>query len=88
MSHRPVCVKCQVEMRPEKSGVGLLDMASYGPYKLWESDLYKCPKCGCEIITGFGDYAITEHYEPSFTRILQAYKDKGLVVENREYNVS
>ena len=25
MSHRPVCVKCQCEMKPEKNGAGCCD---------------------------------------------------------------
>lgn len=32
--HRPVCPKCHVELRPERNGVGILDMANFGPHAL------------------------------------------------------
>lgn len=83
MYHRPVCVKCQVEMRCKESGVGCLDMANFGPYKLWDSDLYECPKCGYQVLTGFGDHAISEHYEIDFRRLVAAYKRRGTLTENR-----
>ncbi|MHA2068809.1 MAG: hypothetical protein ACXABY_30985 [Candidatus Thorarchaeota archaeon] len=37
MYHRPVCVKCEVELRPEENGIGLLDM--FNPTNT------KCPIC-------------------------------------------
>ena len=76
MYHRPVCVGCEVEMKPEKNGVGVLDMAEFGPYKIWDADLYKCPECGCEVIVGFAHFAIAEHHEGNFESAVQAYRDK------------
>ena len=85
MSHRPVCVKCQTEMRCEKNGVGCLDMASFGPYELWDSDLYKCPKCGVEILTGFGDLAVSVHHKENFQQLVDTYRNsKRGLVENYE----
>jgi hypothetical protein len=84
MSHRPVCVKCQVELRPEKNEVGCLDFASFGPYQLWDSDLWKCPKCGHEILTGFGQNPISIHHEENFTITVERWKEYRKVVENYE----
>jgi len=56
-NHVPVCVRCSRDMRPEKNGVVMLEMASFGPYKLWESDKWKCPSCGFEILIGFPSQA-------------------------------
>ena len=81
MYHRPVCVKCEVEMRPEKNDVGVLDMADFGPYKLWSADKYKCPKCGYEIVVGFGDDRIAEHYEDSFERSIKWYEERGVLIK-------
>lgn len=64
--HKPVCVSCQLEYEPEKNGVALLDYASFGPYKLWEADKWKCKGCGHEIITGFTKQAYSEHYKSGF----------------------
>ena len=80
---RPVCVKCGCELRPERNGVGLLIMADFGPYKLYDADKHKCPKCGVEIVAGLGANAISEHFEASFERLVQSYRDKAEVVEVR-----
>ena len=82
MFHRPVCVKCNTEFRPERNGIGLLDMADFGPYRIWEADLYKCPKCGTEIVVSFGHQAISEHYQDEFEGYLNYKREKSLVVEN------
>lgn len=83
MYHRPVCVKCGVEMRPETNGVGLLDMADFGPYQIWDADKYKCPTCGYEIVVGFGQAAIAEHFEESFNQQVDYYRRRNLLVECR-----
>lgn len=80
--HRPVCVKCHCELRPEENGVGVLDMADYGPYELYDADLWKCPKCGLEVIGGFGEYPISEHYMDSFQKFVDGYKSRGKLIEN------
>jgi hypothetical protein len=46
----PVCWKCQVEMRCKRNDTRVeLDglMPRLG-------DLYECPDCKCQIVTGFG----------------------------------
>ncbi len=78
--HRPVCVKCNLEMRPERNGVGLLVMASFGPYRLYDSDKHKCPECGVEIVAGLGANAISEHFKENFERLVQSYRDEAEVV--------
>jgi len=35
MAHRPVCVKCEVEMRPEKNGVTVIDTEKGEATQLW-----------------------------------------------------
>ena len=84
MNHRPVCVKCQVELTPEKNGVGLLDMASFGPYKIREADLWKCPSCDYEIVIGFGQEAIAEHYQEEFQTHMDWYQDKSRLITSWE----
>jgi len=82
--HRPVCPACQVEFHPEHNGVGVLDMADYGPVDLWEADLWQCPKCGFQIVSGFGDNPISSHYkEDEFPRLVQSYRDHSIVIESR-----
>ncbi len=83
MYHRPVCVKCNVELKAETNGVGLVDMASFGEYKVWESDLYKCPCCGYEIIVDFGQQAVAEHFEKDrFAKTLDFYRGHSQLVRS------
>ena len=60
-----VCVSCKREMVPDKNGVPAVEMASFGPYKLWQSDRWKCPKCGFKVLSGFSDGWV-EHSEARF----------------------
>ena len=64
-----VCVRCQVELRPKKNGVGAIMMASFGPYQLYDADLWACPICGVELLLGFGARPIREHYMPDFQAV-------------------
>ena len=80
--HRPVCKKCNCELRPETNGVGLLDMADYGPYELYNADLWKCPKCGIEIVGGFAMEPISRHWESDFQATIARYESKGLLIKN------
>lgn len=81
--HRPVCGKCHCELRPETNGIGLLDMASFGPYEIFDADLWKCPKCGMTVIGGFGFGPLSAYYEgESFKRIIAGYETRGLLIEN------
>jgi len=36
------------------------------PYKIYCADLWECPTCGHQLITGFGARAISEHYMAGF----------------------
>jgi hypothetical protein len=36
------------------------------PYKLWDADLWECPECGVEVITGFGQSPLAEHWQPTY----------------------
>ena len=69
---RPVCAKCKVEYFVKKQGVYVVSMFSSPPlpYKIYHADLWECPGCGHQIIGGFGDGALAEHYESSFEKIL------------------
>lgn len=74
MSHRPVCVKCETEMRPETNDTTVVEMAWFGPYKVWLADVWKCPGCGVEIVAGFGARPVREdHYADDFARWLDEF---------------
>ena len=80
---KPVCVKCRRELRPEKNGVGYLEMASFGPVQVWDSDMWKCPECGIEVLTGFGLGPVAMHFHEHFDRAVAGYREKGMLIEER-----
>jgi|WetSurMetagenome_2_1015567.scaffolds.fasta_scaffold1530670_1 hypothetical protein len=56
MINTVICVKCGNEMRFKNAGVLVLFTNNGGkPERAAYSDLYRCEKCGNDIITGFGD---------------------------------
>ena len=81
--HRPVCTRCCCELHPEKNGVGVLDTNDNGPYELFDADLWKCPKCGIEVVGGFGCGPISAHYQPDFKKQIAFYQERGLLINNK-----
>lgn len=70
--HNPVCVKCECEMRIEKNDVRIVDHNSNDrPYQIWAADKWKCPKCGMEMVIGFGKNA----YADSWTNGILGFKE-------------
>jgi len=76
---RLVCVKCQRRYRRMKCGINVVETFgenSDEPYKLWKADLWRCPGCGTEIVTGFGFENFAEHYQPNFKEVLARSEPK------------
>ncbi len=40
------------------------------PYKVWTGDLWRCWGCGAEILNGFGQAPISEHYKTDFADVV------------------
>lgn len=73
-----VCVRCQTELRPETNGTIVVEMASFGPYKVWSADTWKCPGCDNETVAGFGDEPIRQdHYADDFKEWLDTLIKKS-----------
>ena len=49
---QPVCVKCCMDMRCKKNEFTVESSGS--PSVHWSGDLFECPGCGMEVVTGFG----------------------------------
>ena len=69
-----VCLRCHRFLKVKKNGVvieegrpltGQRD-GPWGPYKLWQADLWVCPGCGVEIVMGFGRGPLSEHFRPDY----------------------
>lgn len=51
---RPVCISCSCEMSCASNGVYLY---LKGSFAYVSGDLYKCPKCGHKVVSGFAKRA-------------------------------
>lgn len=79
-----ICTQCKTEFHTHESGVFVIEMASFGPYKVWSAYLMKCRGCGTEIVAGFGQNPLREdHYKPDFPAWLD-----NLIANCKEHNVS
>jgi len=60
----PICVRCNIEMRPDTNGVTALLMAydPPQPYEAYDADLVKCPNCGLQVIVGCATQAFWMHF--------------------------
>lgn len=82
-----VCVKCECELRPETNGTTVVETASFGPYKIWDADTWKCPGCGMEVVSGFGNNPVREdHYAEDFKPWLETYlgNSRRIVYDNEK----
>lgn len=71
MARGLVCVGCRRFLKIKKNDVSVEEGMPNGtggwqPYKLWCADLYECPGCGFELITGFGREAVAEHFMKNY----------------------
>ena len=85
---RPICVPCQRFFKPKKNdfyfteGMEKVNGALCGnqapedwrPYKIWAGDLYECKGCGAQIVSGFGDAPLSEHYMDGFEHMMKNLK--------------
>jgi len=80
-----VCTTCQRGLKTSTVGVTLIEMASFGPYKVWQADTQKCPEYGIEVVAGFGNQPIMQHFEDGFEEKLEALKRQAVrVIYNYE----
>ena len=82
MSHRPVCVKCQVELRPEKNETIAVYNDGEKDHEAFWCDLWKCPTCGYQVLFGFGVGPFMAHYEADFKERLARFEanPKNLII--------
>ena len=50
------------------------DRHDWAPYKLWVGDLYECPGCGAQLISGVGQGPIAEHFQPDYQQWVQSLR--------------
>ncbi len=75
---KPVCESCRVFFKCDKNSVAWIEGApgsdgTWHPYRLWESDRWKCPGCGATILVGTGRVPVAERHEHGFDRTVALY---------------
>ena len=84
-----VCTKCQTEFRPFYNGTLVIETASFGPYKVWYADTWKCPGCGIEVVGGFAEQPLRQdHYAEDFPEWLEKEKSMSdhIIYDNERPN--
>jgi len=80
---KPICVECETEFRMEIAGIYVKEMYRDNKevYKIHSADLWRCPKCGKQIVSGFGQKPLAQSFEEERMRELVAeIEEKGLTV--------
>lgn len=82
MNHKPVCVKCECEFRPEKNGVYVREMCNKNEdtYKVWCADKWKCPICETEIVVGFGGNPLFGNWNEDCKARMDQLEQRGAVI--------
>jgi len=73
---RPICVKCETQFQQIKTGIAVVDMFPK-PYQIWLADLFECPVCKVQIVSGFADSPLVRHSEADLKHWLQLWKAGG-----------
>jgi hypothetical protein len=71
-------------LKIEKNCVIYIEYGSFGPYKIWEADKWRCPCCEYQILAGFGAQHFAEHYEPNFSELLKKVRQGTCLEEDYE----
>ena len=80
---RATCAECLMFMRCKKNDVKVIEGMPtknadgeevWVPYKVWAADLWACPTCNHQIITGYSKRAIEKH-DPRFEAELRFAKE-------------
>ena len=81
MPFRPTCAKCNKEMNPIKNQVQLVHFMNNNPLQgideMQEGDLYECPVCHCQVVTGLAE----------LSRLgFSIHKDHNKLIERLKHN--
>lgn len=83
----PICVECRLFMTRVKNGVSVLTHAETRPYQLFRADLFECPGCGGQVVTGFGSNPESEHFAPDFAERIERAEQLVKVYDRVAYAV-
>jgi hypothetical protein len=94
---KPICVLCACFFRCKKAGYYFIegmpntqedalqrgrDAVGWKPYKIWVGDLWECPNCHAQIVSGVAHQPLSEHYKEDFEEVRQRTKADRLQVND------
>ncbi len=62
----PVPVAGELQIRNNEDIRGLRKPGAWQPYKIWSADLWECPDCGHQLISGWGQQPQAERHHDGF----------------------
>lgn len=78
-----VLCSCGVFMRVKQNGVIVEELLEDGsPYKLWSADLYECPNCAANIITGFANNPLAFNWQKEYAQLKQQAETRTIYPGN------
>jgi hypothetical protein len=70
---KPVCVPCGLFFKAKKTGAYVEEgmprneaRTEWDPYKVWVGDMYECRGCGAQMVIGFGQGPVAEHFQKDY----------------------
>jgi len=86
MPFRPTCARCNKEMQPIKNQVKLVHFMNndqtQGIDEIQEGDLYECPSCRCQIVTGLARRSILGFsIHQDHTELIKRFKHNNEFIE-------
>lgn len=81
------CVQCEVDYKIVKSGNYVIDMFLDPPQscKIQNGDRWECPVCGHQVVAGYAQMPLSEHYQDNFEQLLEQVKSHSMTIHCYEF---
>ena len=76
------CATCALELRIVNTGAVSAEMFQGNSriYRLWSTDKWKCPGCGFQVLSGFAQRPLAEHFDTDCEIKVNELLEKGVEV--------
>lgn len=71
LENMPVVPHGADRVRDNEEIRGRRSPGEWAPYKLWVADLWECPDCGHQLVTGFGGGPVVERHHAEFNQTIR-----------------
>lgn len=79
-----LCARCGRFCRCLKNSISVEELDETGaPYRIWDADLFECPSCRHEVISGFAREPLAESWQPSYAAQRARLAERGPIYPGR-----